>query len=651
MRLLAFALLGGLFMSPAWGQTLAPPTSVAASPIAPDDISLSWADTNAVEDGYAVERARESASFYQHGVTSANGVAYTDTNAVVGITYRYRVRAFSGSGTARRYSVYSTIVSAVAGSAPPPPPNNPPSAVDDANAGEVGQAIVGNVLTNDSDPDGDPLAVAQPAGPIAADGSYSITPTAAGTFSYPYTANDGRGGTDIANLVVTVTEPPPPAELLAFPGAVGYGRNVVGGRGGTVYVVDSLADAGPGTLRECVEATEPRTCVFSTSGTIELMSSLKLRRGYITIAGQTAPGQGIQVKYHPSPTLGTHAIYIGDSSATTPEQDRAHDIIIRHVKFRPGFDNTNTTIWRRGSSDAIGMERAWNVILDHVDSMWAGDENLNLHQVPGHHITISNSIIAEGLRDHSKGGLTCSDGVSEGCHSITWVGNLFHSNDNRNPSLPASGCIDFVNNVISNQGVRGTEIWDNYGNVRVNVIGNTYRRGPSSNSNGYTSAGIFISDANSPDFSPTVYSSDNLAIGLPLVDSTGIQPNAASPVCPLSVTPVLRDTAETNVYTLAGAWPRDDASQRIITESGSGLGAVPYSSARRPGLSGVWPVYSVVAGPADADRDGMSDEYENANGLDPSNPDDRNGTDAAGYTRLEIYLDYMHREVSPQPTS
>ncbi|MGR9012446.1 MAG: pectate lyase family protein [Gammaproteobacteria bacterium] len=254
----------------------------------------------------------------------------------------------------------------------------------------------------------------------------------------------------------------------AFPSAEGFGAYSRGGVNGRIIPVTNLRDSGPGSLRAALEAEGPRIVEFRVGGTIELLSRIIIEKPFITIDGQTAPGVGITIKNHPS-------------NIRSPLEIKTHDVIMRYIRSRPGPSaKPSDTV------DALTISAGYNIIIDHCSFSWATDEVINTWN-DVHDITIQWSIIAEALHKsshpkgkHSKGMLLGSDGSER----ISVHHNLFANNYDRNIDINATGVIDVVNNVFYNA-VRWTEIKDKYGDQKVNIIGNYYKLGPSSESKGY----------------------------------------------------------------------------------------------------------------------------------------------------------------------
>ncbi len=225
------------------------------------------------------------------------------------------------------------------------------------------------------------------------------------------------------------------AQQLAFPTAVGYGKYTIGGRGGIVCEVTNLNDDGPGSLRAAIETKGPRTIVFRVSGTIELQRPLTIRHPYVTIAGQTAPGDGICIKRHP--------LNIG-----------ADEVIIRYIRVRLGDESGNDT-------DAISGRGHKNIILDHVSASWSIDETLSIYQCEN--VTIQWCMITESLfaSNHVKG--THGFGGIWGNNYSTYHHNLIAHHSSRNPRFASgAGYNDYRNNVVYNWGYNscyGGEKW------------------------------------------------------------------------------------------------------------------------------------------------------------------------------------------------
>jgi hypothetical protein len=232
-----------------------------------------------------------------------------------------------------------------------------------------------------------------------------------------------------------------------------------GGRGGKVITVTSLADSGPGTLREACETGGARIIVFNVSGIIRLESPLIVRAPYVTIAGQTAPGDGV--------CLAGESFWIN-----------THDVVIRHMRFRRG----ETNVGRR--DDAIGGNPVGNIMIDHVSASWGLDENMSIYRhmyedgtgkkadkFPTVNITIQNSIFSEGLDTWNH-----AFGSTLGGENCSFMRNLWANNTGRNPSIGWNGVFNFANNVIFNWVHRSMDGGDY--TAKFNVINNYYKPGP-----------------------------------------------------------------------------------------------------------------------------------------------------------------------------
>ena len=408
-------------------------------------------------------------------------------------------------------------------------------------------------------------------------------------------------------LICAVTPQSVSAQIPAFPGAEGYGKYTSGGRGGNVYEVTNLNDAGPGSLRDAVSQSN-RTVVFRVSGDIELKSELVIRGDNLTIAGQTAPGDGICVRDYPTKING-------------------NNIILRYLRFRLG-DRHNL------SSDALDINDQHDIILDHCTMSWGVDECFSAYG--NTNVTVQYCIIGEGLnlKGHSMGGLWGG--------YTTYHHNLIHTNNTRHPKYAYTydeDITDSRNNVIYNWGYNSAYTSPT---GRVNLVNNYYKAGPA------TGSGVADRIVQAE---PTkrMYITGNVVAGYPAITEDnwagGVDPlNGGLPIkyeAPFDVpNPLPEQSAEEayrEVVAHAGAsYPiRDDADNRAIKNLLDSTGAIII----RQGDVGGFPRLRSLPAPEDTDHDGMPDAYESALGLDPGDAEDRNGDlNGNGYTNLEDYL-------------
>ncbi len=411
----------------------------------------------------------------------------------------------------------------------------------------------------------------------------------------------------------------------AFPGAEGFGAVSVGGRGGRVIEVTNLNDAGEGSLRAAVEAEGPRLVTFRTGGTIELASSLEIVNPYITIAGQSAPGGGITLK-NSAP------------NSSSPLIVRTHDVVIRYIRSRPGAAGSD------GSNlDALEiLGGAYNVIVDHCSFSWAVDETVSTWY-DAHDITIQWCVIAEGLNCSIHGEGCHSTGLllgSSGSGNISVHHNLFAHNHNRNPMVKTTGVVDIVNNVIYNSWGTPIVISDEYGRVRVNVVGNYFRDGPD------TEPDKYLVNASSPNgMGVELFAHANITPQRPwdnLDDRAAVFPDARQWLVPARhEAPEIQWTSAFDAYqqVLADGGAtlpvRDLVDRQIVNDVNNGTGKIIDD----PAHVGGWPTLAAGVAPADRDHDGMPDAWETAAGLNPADPSDGPlDADGDGYTNVEEYL-------------
>lgn len=406
------------------------------------------------------------------------------------------------------------------------------------------------------------------------------------------------------------------AQVPAFPGALGYGSSARGGRGGRIIQIISLADAGAGTLRACIDAVGPRVCVFRVGGVIRFTSLRPIiRNPFLTLAGETAPGGGI---------LLTHA---GGAGGFTPLVIKdTHDIVVRDIRVRT--DRRGSV---RGSNSAITIENSRRIMLDHVSTSWSLDENVGL-QGQNDEITISNSIFAEGVLSHSKCALLASD--PRGPQRLSFIRNLCASNGDRNPNMnfrPGS-CIEMVNNLLYNAKVEFAEIWESEGGSPLSIIGNYFLAGPNTSE----AAHALVRQTVKSSGLARVFESGNAFVGMAPRTTNFAPVQAASPPCPPTMVATSAKAAAASILRGSGAMPRDDVDRRIVGEVITRRGRIVSDPGTLPMIAGgsAYP---------DTDQDGMADDWENANGLNPKANDAWARVRGVRWTNLERFLDYAHQ--------
>ncbi len=420
------------------------------------------------------------------------------------------------------------------------------------------------------------------------------------------------------------------AQQLAFPGAAGFGRFATGGRGGTVVHVTNLNDSGAGSFREAVGQPN-RVVVFDVAGIIRLESRLVFAKN-LTVAGQTAPGDGVVV--------------YGDGVSFSG----ADNLICRYMRFRMGAGGT-------AEKDAAGIANGRNMIFDHVSVTWGRDETFSISWdnkgTEPTNITIQNSIIGQGLLPHSAGGLVQTSG------GVTLWRNLYIDNHTRNPKV--KGLNQFVNNVVYNWGGGGCYILgDSEGTSWATIVNNYFIKGPSSSGSAYSranenfqlyAAGNYV-DGNldgllngtasvKSDYGPAFWVDDPAYwTGIPASD-----PDKIPQTHPLLPEMTGAEEAYGWIVKNAGATlpARDQVDAFLIGELVSlGKKGATISSESMIPSGGPGMLFRGDKLP-DSDNDGMPDRWEEANGTL------KNENDAAllredGYTNIEHYI---HSIVSP----
>lgn len=456
--------------------------------------------------------------------------------------------------------------------------------------------------------------------------------------------------------------------LPAFPGAEGMGASATGARGysgsESVCIVTNTNDSGAGSFRNCVEGSgkEGTYTVFQTSGVINLSSDINITSSYQTIAGETSPG-GVSIE--------GGGVYIG-SGAT-----EAHDIIIRHMRFRPGTDNYDGDGGSE-SQEAFGLDGSYNIILDHCSMSWSGDEVVAFTDYYGNaftNVTVSWCFISEGLTsapggegNHAYGLFLNAGNGSDGTNTVTVHHSVFAHFQNRIPRATGDLLVDWRNNV--------TYDWDkfwnasylgNSGDVTANHVGNYAKPGTNSDAcyDSYRSGDAVVRDDGAGDYCPSspyamLYMANNAGCvaaedqgtggwgavcgntGASGLASESWRASSAFSTGDIAVTTTtMDDTYMATVVAGAGATKpsRDDVDTRLAGEIANGTGDF-LADVNWTDDSASWGSFSTPAAPTDSDSDGMSDIWETAQfgDLDQNQNTD---FDSDGYSDLEEYLHYM----------
>lgn len=442
------------------------------------------------------------------------------------------------------------------------------------------------------------------------------------------------------------------AATPAFPGAEGGGMYTTGGRGGTVYYVNTLSDNSTGnsttregSLRWCLSQTGKRTILFKVSGIISLTSSISISKGDVTIAGQTAPGDGICLRYYTT-SVG------------------ASNVIIRYMRFRLG----DTALQE---DDAIWGRYQKNVVLDHCSMSWCVDECASFYS--NKDFTMQWCLLAESLRNSIHGKGAHGYGGIWGGENVTYHHNMLAHHDSRNPrfngwkrsglgytTTVAEERMDYRNNVVYNWG--GNSTYGGEAAGKYNMVNNYYKYGPATSAkNRLAQADIDTSLSINPRhgkyyldgnyiYGYASYSADNR---LALYNKTGFPLDSVIVTTPYACYPVTTHSATTafdKVLAYVGcSLKRDTVDGRLVQEARKGNFTFTGSNGSTNGLIdtqsdvGGWPTYNATTAPIDTDIDGMPDVWETANGLNPNSAADGNTftLSTEGYTNLEVYLNSL----------
>ena len=472
------------------------------------------------------------------------------------------------------------------------------------------------------------------------------------------------------------------AEIPAFPGAEGGGMYTQGGRGGKVLTVTNLNDSGEGSFRWACEQGGARIIVFNVSGIIRLETPIVVRAPYVTIAGQTAPGDGVCI-------------------AGQTFQIDTHDVIIRHMRFRRG----ETMSWHR--EDAFGGNPVGNIMIDHCSCTWGLDENISFYRhmydpsegyyqarsekLPTVNVTIQNTISAKALDTYNH-----SFGSTLGGENASFMRNLWSSNMGRNPSVGWNGVFNFVNNVLFNWHLRTVDGGDY--TAMFNMINNYYKPGPATpkgtpvshrilkpeagrSKHPYKQYGRVFAQGNIVEGSPKV-TADNWNGGIQVENkhNTGdyTQQMRAYKPFPMPYVKIMSaNEAYDYVLNNVGATIpcRDKVDEIIVNEVRTGEIYYEKKLPKKNPYGDTWGLaeksqnedgsfrhrrmgndsykVGIITDPCqmggypeykgepyvNTDKDGMPDDWEHKNGLNPNDASDANGDlTGDGYTNIEKYI-------------
>ncbi len=442
------------------------------------------------------------------------------------------------------------------------------------------------------------------------------------------------------------------AETPAFPGAEGFGRYTTGGRGGEIIYVTNLDDDGDGSLREAIETDGARIIMFKVSGIIELESTLNISNGDVTIAGQSAPGDGICIK--------NYSVSVS-----------ADNVIIRYMRFRMG-DEEET------EDDALRGRYYSNIIIDHCSMSWSTDECSSFYN--NSEFTMQWCVLSESLREsvHDKG--THGYGGIWGGQGASFHHNLLAHHDSRNPRMcgsrytgePDLELVDMRNNVIYNWG--GNSGYGAEGG-NYNLVNNYYKPGPAtesgvddrifspndddgSNTNEEGVWGTFYVDGNYMYGSSTVTSDNWEGIDLnPQSSSDNTTKDDIKSSTSFDYGDITTHTAS-NAYSavleyVGASLVRDEIDERIVDETENGTYTYEGSNGSTNGLIdsqsdvGGWPTYSSSTAPTDSDEDGIPDSWESSYGLDSDDASDGSSYSLSSYyTNVEVYLNSLVADIT-----
>ena len=443
----------------------------------------------------------------------------------------------------------------------------------------------------------------------------------------------------------------------AFPGAEGFGKETTGGRGGKIIFVTNLNDTGTGSFREAVMTSGKRIVLFKVSGNVELKSRINITNGDLTIAGQSAPGDGVCIQ--------NYEVVVS-----------ASNVIIRYMRFRLGdlFQQETDAIWGRYQQ---------NVIIDHCSMSWSVDEAASFYA--NKNFTMQWCILSESLNESFHGKGDHGYGAIWGGDKATFHHNLLAHHNSRNPRFNGGGRsgisngiypnehVDFRNNVIYNW--RGNSAYGGE-NGNYNIENNYYKPGPATPAS-YNKRVVQISKeadaiflaANPPGYGK-FYIAGNFVSGNTAVTASnwsggvnyasGVTQGLAQLTTAIESQIDTEHTAEQafdRVLKYSGAsLSRDAVDARVVAETKNGTATYSGSKTGYAGILdsqtdvGGWPLLNSLTPPIDTDNDGMPDEWEIAMKLNSIVANANAKELSTGYDNIEVYLNSLVKHITEEQT-
>ena len=471
--------------------------------------------------------------------------------------------------------------------------------------------------------------------------------TALTAYDFTVSAEDSAGNESAQTSIVqgTTTDTPvaPPESVVAFPGAEGYGKNSVGGRGGTVYIVTSLADSGANTLRAACEASGPRIVTFAVGGRIDLLTPITITNPNITIAGQTAPGDGIMI------------------TGNVGQPDRllfidASDVIIRYLTFRRSESSTGFN-----AGDCILIWDGGDIMIDHCSVSWSSDGNIDIVNQEYGDLdtrTLDNITVQHCLFTNSYGGTNKSNLLKYKPSRISWFRNAHVNSKTRNPAIAGNdvdrsftydgyyevaNCIfyDAKDSVSFSNGSASNTFYLNFmNNASFQETGGSYSRRMLRFTNDDTTAIAYVDGNIDGEGRPSLASGDEWDVAQ-LFNGTGNKTNPPQSyqkaLSPYS-TPLINDvvslwTADTLVANLMPAV--GNSIQGRDAEDTRAYNDVINLTSTFNNTTNTFPTIANGTPPTDSNGDGISDAWALANMPVGATAND---TAPSGYTYIEEYL-------------